>query len=169
MKAYPTLPCCNRYTKYVRFWHSKILWIVHRAEFEDFQSLLHQSPPLVTPIQDVMCKLPFIWFDLFITERLNERVLTLVSKSYSNIKTEEFSKLIGMSEQEAIQGMQPLIICYLTLIGTFSNQNCNASQNVGLCDKNQVQFSIRFLHMLSKHAKAKPPSSFKYHKTIFPC
>lgn len=48
--------------------------------------------------------LPLTCFLLFITERLQDRVQNVVSKAYSNIKTEEFAKLLGMTEMQAIEG-----------------------------------------------------------------
>ena len=40
----------------------------------------------------------------FAIERLQERVKSVVSKAYSNIKTEEFAKLLGINEQQAVEG-----------------------------------------------------------------
>ena len=41
----------------------------------------------------------------FTTEKLHERVQNIVAKAYSNIKIEEFARLLGISEQNAIEGI----------------------------------------------------------------
>lgn len=76
--------------------HLPMLWkIVQLLWSRDFTSVhlaLNQEWP-----QDI-CK-----YMTTLKERLQDRVQNVVSKAYSNIKTEEFAKLLGMTEMQAIE------------------------------------------------------------------